>query len=283
MEARGHDVLTGVGAGDSRTDVASLLAGMDTRLQLLQQEFQSVTALMTDDAPQQGRKHEPHANTAADTTSGPSIRRWVTGEDLRGASPGQPEPAIERRVGGPGAAMRRPRMQSPAARPAVPNSASDAVIQMLVREAEREAQQVVDDARQRIAQIGVRTRGLVQRSLGAAPESVNETGPEPRSEQTMTPEWRAYEGAVTVEAGPFTDIEQLKGFEDALASVPGVEDVEIRTLERDSALFDVFVSVPTALIVELRQRASDALHVTDTADSSVRVTIVRRGIERVAS
>jgi hypothetical protein len=281
MEARIHDLLTGVGAGDSRTDVASLLADMDIRLQLLQQELQSVTAVMLKDAPQQ--RHESHASTAADTTSEPSSGRWVTGEDLRGATRGQPEPSIERRLGGPGAAMRRPRVQSPAARPAPPHSASDAVIQMLVSEAEREAQQVVDDAHQRVAQIGVRTRGLVERSLGAAPESVNEKDPEPRSEHTMTPEWRAYEGAVTVEAGPFTDIEQLKRFEDTLASVPGVAEVEIRTLERDSALFDLFVSVPTALIAELRQRASDALHVTDTADGSVRVAIVRRGIERVAS
>ncbi len=42
-----------------------------------------------------------------------------------------------------------------------------------------------------------------------------------------------FEGAVVVDAGPFRDITTLSSFEQALAHVPGAEDVYVRSFEGD--------------------------------------------------
>jgi hypothetical protein len=78
---------------------------------------------------------------------------------------------------------------------------------------------------------------------------------------------------VTVEAGPFHDVAQLNVFEDALGTVPGVEDVYIRTFERRHAHFELNVAAPTRLVAELRARAAGPLHVVEASEHDVRLQI----------
>ncbi len=61
------------------------------------------------------------------------------------------------------------------------------------------------------------------------------------------------DGAITVDAGPFTDIGSLSGFEQALAVVPGVRDVYVRGFEGNRAMIDVTLGQPVALGAELRR------------------------------
>ena len=86
---------------------------------------------------------------------------------------------------------------------------------------------------------------------------------------------RTFEGTVTVEAGPFADVAQLSAFEDALAAIATVEDVYIRTFDRNRAHFELRLAEPTPLIVELQARARDTLNVLASGESDVRLDIVR--------
>lgn len=61
------------------------------------------------------------------------------------------------------------------------------------------------------------------------------------------------DGAITVDAGPFTDITVLSGFEQALGSVPGVRDVYVRGFEGSRAQIDVTLGQPVALGTELHR------------------------------
>jgi hypothetical protein len=175
----------------------------------------------------------------------------------------------------------------PAAPPAARSSASEAVVRQTILEAEEEARRVVDNARDRIAEIGARTRALLEHSLGAAPEPAPETPPAPSRRRRAsapapraTPEQRSYHGAVTVEAGPFADVGQLDEFEDALASVPGIEDVYIRTFERYYAHFELSIAEPTSLIAELQARVPEQLRLIDSGDRELRLEIVRDEADR---
>lgn len=64
-----------------------------------------------------------------------------------------------------------------------------------------------------------------------------------------------FEGAVVVDAGPFTDITTLSAFEQAIARVPGAADVYVRSFEGDRALIDVRLAAPVALVQALRESA----------------------------
>jgi hypothetical protein len=167
-----------------------------------------------------------------------------------------------------------PAPQRPAA--AAPAAAPDALVRETILEAEDEARRIVEDARDRIAAIGARTRALLEQSLAAPPPAP--AAPEAaRPAPAVAAEDRPYEGEVTVEAGPFDDVAQLKAFEDALASVPGVDDVYIRTFERYYAHFELRIGQPTMLIAELRARSHDPLRVIDATGQDPRLEIVRAG------
>jgi hypothetical protein len=79
---------------------------------------------------------------------------------------------------------------------------------------------------------------------------------------------------VTIQAGPFDDIVQLNDFERALSSIPGVEDVYIRTFERHHAHFELRVAEPMPL-AEMRARAADPLHVIEAGDGDIRLVFVK--------
>jgi hypothetical protein len=169
-----------------------------------------------------------------------------------------------------------PVSRRPAPQPPADSTAPEAVVRHTILEAEEEARRVVEDARQRIAEIGARTRALLEHSL-AEPQTEDAPTPRRRRARAVKAARRAFEGTVVVEAGPFADVAQLSAFEDALASVPSVDDVYIRTFERNRAHFELSVTEPTALIVELQARSSETLHVVSSGDGELRLDIVRTG------
>jgi hypothetical protein len=310
------------------SDLATMLAEMDSRLQVLQQELESVALPIARRAPEQrrparragdpaGARDEAAPSVAAAEerprrlmarpTSVPATAPAVDDELAVLDLPGAPRRPPRRRIAGssqaavpvpaapashatePPAARRSAVAAAPPSRdatarrshepvPATPANVPEALVRQTIVEAENEARQVVEQARQRIAEIGSRTRALLERSVAERARPARPAAPSPARRQrsrTVKAARRAYEGTVTVEAGPFGDVMQLSAFEDALAEIPGVQDVYIRTFERNRAHFELHVDRPTPLIVELQARADDTLSVIAASDSDVRLEIVR--------
>jgi hypothetical protein len=82
--------------------------------------------------------------------------------------------------------------------------------------------------------------------------------------------------------GPFADLAQLKGFEDALASIPTIEDVYICTIDGYYARFELRIAEPTLLIAQLRA-LPDPLRVIDGTRDDPRLEIVRDSGECAAN
>jgi hypothetical protein len=292
----------GSGSGEPEGDLATLLAAMDGRLRLLQQELESVAAPI---ASRTQQRPEPGATDVEGCTDGaprlpPSARAPRTapvGEQVVPAqAPSLPRKRARRTVAAaararsaPVAAPAAERAAAPAASQAVERAASQAAVRHAILEAEQEAREVVEDARRRIAEIAAATRALLD--VGApSPQAAFAAPPSPASPPAPTrrrrpgtaaaSERRAYLGAVTVEAGPFLDVAQLDAFEDALAAVPGVEDVYIRTFEHRHAYFELQLAESTRLIAELRARTQGSLHVVEASEHDVRLRI---GADDVAS
>lgn len=324
----GHAVPTEGEDGQPGSDLATMLAEMDGRLQRLQQELESVALPIARSPSEQLRAAKPagsvaaseperHAEPAGAPAAGPQARRTavdaaveaellataprrparrITATSRHAAPPpaaapaAEPAPAPERprpsrRGGAPHAQpdIASPLLPTPAPvtrRPAPPPpgpTAPEAVVRQTILEAEAEARRVVDDARQRIAEIGARTRALLEHSLTDPPQAEAAPAPRRRRARAVKAARRAYEGTVVVEAGPFADVAQLSAFEDALGSIPSVDDVYIRTFEHNRAHFELSVTQPTALIVELQARASETLNVVAVGDGELRLDLVGGG------
>lgn len=289
-------------------DLAAMLAEMDSRLQRLQQELEAVALPIARSPTEQLRAKaaaepaEPPAAAATTTIEsellspaprrparrvGATARATPAPEAARPAQPVAPEqqpaaPAPARRARGRAVDPRpakpaagAPIARRPAAEPPPEPSPPETVVRETILEAEAEARGVVEEARQRIAEIGVRTRALLAHSLHEPAASEEPTAPRRRRARAVKAARRAYEGTVVVEAGPFADVAQLSAFEEALASIPAVDDVYIRTFEANRAHFELTVAAPTALIVELQARAEDTLNVLAAGDSELRLDIVR--------
>lgn len=76
-----------------------------------------------------------------------------------------------------------------------------------------------------------------------------------------------YVGAVSIDAGPFTDISSLSAFEQAVARVPGVRDVYVRGFQGQRAVIDVDLGTPTALVSELAA-VTTVPFIVDRADAT---------------
>jgi hypothetical protein len=320
-------------ARESRSDLATMLAEMDGRLQRLQQELEAVALPIARRPAEQLRatrpvsdapSHEadafahdlraPSAQSAVAPPPSPAVTleadavtsaprrpsRRITATSRAAMAPpipttapetsapetqDVPEPARPARGRTPAADAELASRLLPgaprfAARPTPPPHAESAtpegVVRQTIQEAEEEARRVVDDARQRISEIGARTRALLEHSLNE-PQGEPFPAPRRRRARTVKAARRAFEGTVVVEAGPFADVAQLGAFENALASIPNVADVYIRTFESNRAHFELQVTEPTALIVELQARAEDTLSVVAAGDGDLRLDIVRSG------
>ncbi len=202
------------------------------------------------------------------------------------ASPPPPAPAPPRALHavapapepGRGEQAPPPARRSPAGVDPTEQAAGAEVIQVILAQAEHEAGEALAEAGRRIDDIRARARALLEAAL-PAPADRGRMAPPLRwlsrtpATRPARPELQTYAGAVMVEVGPFTSVVQLSEFEDALASVPGVQEVYIRTFERRQAHFELYASQPTTLIAELQARAPDALYVIEATERHVRLEI----------
>lgn len=110
----------------------------------------------------------------------------------------------------------------------------------------------------------------------AAPETV--AAPWARAPSAVYPglDTTVLDGVIAVDAGPFSDIATLSAFEQALGSVPGVRDVQVRAFEGSRALIDVSLSEPVALGAELRRTAPVAFAITQADAGRLTVAIEPR-------
>lgn len=102
----------------------------------------------------------------------------------------------------------------------------------------------------------------------AAPEP-----PPPPPAPDAAHEDRTFDGAIVVDAGPFTDIAALSAFEQGLARVPGAEDVYVSGFEGNRALIELRLSQPVALVREMRQAVPAGFTVTDAAAGRLRLDV----------
>jgi hypothetical protein len=82
-----------------------------------------------------------------------------------------------------------------------------------------------------------------------------------------------FEGAIVIDAGPFTDIAALSAFEQGLARVPGAEDVYVSGFEGNRALVELRLAQPVALVREMRQAVPAHFTITDAAAGRLRLDI----------
>ena len=110
----------------------------------------------------------------------------------------------------------------------------------------------------------------------AAPDTVAEHWPTAPSAAYAGLDTTVLDGVIAVDAGPFSDIATLSGFEQALGSVPGVHDVHVRAFEGSRALIDVTLGQPVALGAELRRTARVAFTIAQADAGRLTVTIEPR-------
>jgi hypothetical protein len=89
-----------------------------------------------------------------------------------------------------------------------------------------------------------------------------------------------FEGWVTINAGPFADMWTLGVFERALANLPEVEDVSIRSFEGTRALMDVRLTGAVELVTEMRRAMPFTVGVVEMGD---RVLVIDVGAPTAAS
>ena len=222
-----------------------------------------------------GRKAAPAADAALDSAAPAARTARTTVRTPSAAAPAAPAT----RTAPPATRAAAPAPGARAAAPGPGGSATpEAVVRHTILEAEDEARRVVEDARQRIAEIGARTRALLEHSLAEPPAAPQPAAGRRRNRsRSVKAARRSFEGTVVVEAGPFADVAQLSAFEDVLGAVPNVADVYIRTFEHNRAHFELSVVAPTPLIVELQARSAETLNVVASGDSDLRLDIVRDG------
>jgi len=76
---------------------------------------------------------------------------------------------------------------------------------------------------------------------------------------------RDLRGLVHIDAGPFAGVQELRAFEDLLASLPGVRDVHLHTLERDHARYELRAEQPATVLAALQDVTHAPLEVVRIA------------------
>ena len=120
----------------------------------------------------------------------------------------------------------------------------------------------------------------------ATPDAASPAPPDPATTAAVAGPWpparsaasagldtTVLDGVIAVDAGPFSDIATLSGFEQALGSVPGVRDVYVRGFEGSRALIEVTLGQPVALGAELRRTARVAFTIAQADAGRLTVAI----------
>ena len=108
--------------------------------------------------------------------------------------------------------------------------------------------------REQLLRIGRELEDEYARVLSRVEVPRDAPAPEPvAAPPVVVPEPEPATGELTVDAGPFADLDALAAFEQALRSVDGVEAAEVRGFEGRRAHVHVRLGQPVALEAELRE------------------------------
>ena len=154
--------------------VATMLAEMDSRLQMLQRELESLAL------PAALRTAEPQAAPLSAAPAGPWAAPERPTRTSRARAPSAPAVRMADLPAELPAGLRKR-----AARPAARAAAPDSIARQTLLEAEQEVRRVVEDARRRIADIGVRRRALLEDSPTSPADALQAVAPAP--DPTSTP------------------------------------------------------------------------------------------------
>jgi hypothetical protein len=105
------------------------------------------------------------------------------------------------------------------------------------------------------------------------PATVPPAAPPPAPAAASPHEDMPFEGAIVIDAGPFTDIAALSAFEQGLAHVPGAEDVYVSGFEGNRAIVELRLAQPIALVREMRQVVPIHFTITDAAAGRLRLDV----------
>jgi hypothetical protein len=87
---------------------------------------------------------------------------------------------------------------------------------------------------------------------------------------------RLFEGEISLDAGPFRDMDALGDFERRLARLPLVHDVRVGYLEGNRAVINLTLAGPTDLAYELRHGIRQAVEVTSSGPNELVVNLASR-------
>lgn len=237
-------------AGDSKAETVASIAEMEGRLRGFQADLASMT-------PSQGRSGVRPRRAPRDPSGDPLAEMAAKVAAARASE----LPAAALAAGTFGSAPRRPPR-----RPLAPKDDPLAVARRTIAEAEREVHGVLASAREQLGEIAVRTRAALEHAVAAPAAS------EPPAVTTAHgwTEEHVYVGTVSVACGPFSDVDQLLAFEQALASVDGVTEVYTHSFDRSDAIIEVSLARPTVLLGQLR-RVAEPLAVVEGGDRHLRL------------
>jgi hypothetical protein len=210
------------------------------------------------------------AKVAAAVAAEPAARAAGPARAPSGAAPAPARPSA--RAAGPprppsGAAAAPARR--PPRRPPARQDDPLAAARRTIAAAEAEVREVLAGAREQLAEIGVRTREALERVPAPAAASVP-----PVAAAGGWAEDHVYVGTVSVACGPFTSVERLAAFEQALESVDGVGEIYTRSFEASDVLFEVTLARPTVLLAQLKRAVDGSLIVLEGGDQHMRLEIV---------
>jgi hypothetical protein len=95
-----------------------------------------------------------------------------------------------------------------------------------------------------------------------------------RPARIREPEHHEFSGTVSVNVGPFEELDSIGRFVESMSSVPGVGGVRIRTFDGQSVIFDVDLAEPTPLIARLRGRSPLLLRLRYANERIIRLKVV---------
>jgi hypothetical protein len=78
---------------------------------------------------------------------------------------------------------------------------------------------------------------------------------------------------VLLDAGPFTELTTLAGVEQALARIPDVQDVYVRSFQDERARIELTLSRPVPLVDRMRSALTQRFEVIDVAPDRLAIDI----------
>lgn len=208
-----------------------------------------------------------HAPAEAEPAAAGEMVTWPLSAAAAARRPARPE-------SGAAAATRRPARPEGggAARP--PAAEADAII----ADAHSEAARIVGDAAAQVEAMSRQVeelRGVHEQLQSAIEDLLTEHGRvvERRRAIAAVPAAATVDGDIVLSVGPFADVAALSGFEQALADLPGVAEVQVRGFAGNRALVDLRTDRPVDLAEELDRALNRAFKIVEARPGALTIDL----------